>query len=153
MQYSPCSRSCSSSSAASRTSYPNRTGDSHQWCTHEVLAKSQGQRKRPRWARGRRRCQALNKVTYGISKSHSLDSLMDEFLGVLWWVSQSICSNSRVTISEATASIEGNGGVEKVYPSTLTSKRAQQKSSQGSVALSCGLAQVQRTVKCFPMHF
>ena len=40
---------------------------------------------------------------------------MDEFLGVLWSVSQSICSNSRVTISEATASIEGNDGVEKVY--------------------------------------
>ena len=40
---------------------------------------------------------------------------MDEFLGVLWSVSQSICSNSRATISEATASIEGNDGVEKVY--------------------------------------
>ena len=52
---------------------------------------------------------------------------MDEFLGVLWSVSQSICSNSRVKSSEPTASIERNGATEKVYPSTLTSKRAQQK--------------------------
>ena len=52
---------------------------------------------------------------------------MDEFLGVLWWVSQSICSKGRVKSSEPTASIERNDGPEKVYPSTLTSKRAQQK--------------------------
>ena len=52
---------------------------------------------------------------------------MDEFLGVLWSVSQSICSNSRVTISEATASIEGNDGVEKVY---LASRRQRERSKK-----------------------
>ena len=77
---------------------------------------------------------------------------MDEFLGVLWSaVSQSICPNSRATIPEATASIEGNDGVEKVYLA-FRRQRERSKKSQGSVALSCALAHVQRTVKCFPKH-
>ena len=58
---------------------------------------------------------------------------MDEFLGVLWSVSQSICSNSRVTISEATASIEGNDGVEKVY---LAFRRQRERSKKARKAAS-----------------
>ena len=77
---------------------------------------------------------------------------MDEFLGVLWWVSQSICSKGRVKNSEPTALIERNDGPEKVSPSVPALKGAAQKSLEGSVALSCGLAHVQRTAKCFPKH-
>ena len=77
---------------------------------------------------------------------------MDEFLGVLWWVSQSICSKGRVKSSEPTASIERNGAIWEAGPSVPALKGAAQKSLEGSVALSCGLAHVQRTVKCFPKH-
>ena len=67
-------------------------------------------------------------------------------------MSQSIYSNSRVKSSEPTASIERNGTMEKATSSSRTPKRASQKSLQGSVALSWGLAQVHRTVKGFPTH-